>query len=147
MIEFSCREATAADVDELAELNRQLIEDEQSRNSWNKKRLAERISFWVENERFKIVVAIHRERIIAYLVYVQRPDEYEEEQTAVFMRQYFVVRDLRNQGLGKKIFTSMSEQFFAQGVTLWLDVLEHNERAQKFWSDLGFATYSRVMRK
>lgn len=129
MAEIQISQATLADVDRLAVLNKYLIEDEQHPNPMNVKQLAERMSGWLQAE-YNGYLAWIDDRIAAYCLFRDDGDYY-------YLRHLFVDRDFRRQGIA----TQLLDWMYAN---IWIDknvrlgVLSHNEGAIAFYKQYGF---------
>ena len=132
------REATALDLPLLAELNRQLIEDQRSSNPMSVVELAERMRGWLAGEYRALVFEIDG-KPVAYAVF--RPAE-----GGVQLRQFFVVRDRRRQGIGRRAFEAFRRRHVAPGAALTLEVLVHNAPGIAFWRALGFEDHALSLR-
>ena len=93
------RPATLDDCALLAELNHQLIRDEGHRNKMTVPRLEQRLKDWLASE-YAAVIFEEGGGTIAYALYREQPDE-------IYLRQLFVVRNRRRQGVGRKAFEIM----------------------------------------
>jgi len=132
------RPATQADLPLLAEMNRQLILDEGSRNPMSAVQLQERMGGWVTgNWQIRIFELPETAQVVGYAVYQLRYDEYIPENKIVYLRQMFVIREVRRQGLGRSVFTRLLEEF-PESCRVELDVLATNTEGQAFWSSVGF---------
>ena len=138
------RPATLQDVPLLARMNRQLIEDEGSRNPMDEAALAERMRGWLAGE-YTAVLFMRGEAIVGYALYQMRPDEYFPQQRYVYLRQLYVAREARRQGVGSAAFRLLREQCFPHSTPVMLDVLEHNATGRAFWEALGFRPYVTTM--
>src|SRR6516162_633841 len=88
------RHATVEDCPQLAELNHQLIQDEGHRNPMTVRELEQRLRDWLAGE-YRAVVYEEGGDVIAYALYREEPDE-------IYLRQLFVVRHRRRQGIGRR---------------------------------------------
>ncbi|MCL5998554.1 MAG: GNAT family N-acetyltransferase [Chloroflexi bacterium] len=101
MTMFIClRSATPDDVALLARMNRQLIEDEGSRNPMSLDQLEARMRCWLGGG-WSITIVLAGDEVAGYAVYQVRRDEYCPDQQLVYVRQFFIRRELRRQGIGK----------------------------------------------
>jgi len=124
------REATAEDLPLLAELNRQLIQDQRSSNQMSVAELEERMRGWLRAEYRAVVFEIDSQHV-AYALF--RLDE-----GGIHLRQFFVARAFRRQGIGRSAIESFRERFVPPGAALTLEVLVHNSAGLGFWRALGF---------
>ena len=132
------REAIDSDVPLLAELNRQLIQDQRASNTLSLDQLAERLRGWLAAEYRAALFELEAEPV-AYALF--RPAE-----SGVHLRQFFVVRSRRRRGLGREAIERFRERFVPAGAALTLDVLVHNTPALAFWRALGFREHALTFR-
>ena len=129
MAEIQITRATHADVDQLAVLNKYLIEDEQHPNSMNVQQLAERMSGWLQTEYIGYLAWID-DRIVAYCLF-------RDDGDFNYLRQLYVDRGFRRQAIATQLLDWMY-------TTIWTDkkvrlgVLAHNEGAIAFYKQYGF---------
>ena len=140
----SLRLATIDDADLLARMNRCLIEDEGSRNPMSEDQLAQRMRVWLAGE-WRAVLVLVDSAPAGYLLFCQRSDEYDPAQQEIYVRQFYVDRRRRGQGIGARAFAEIAEQYFPADARLVLDVLAQNEAGRRFWETLGFTLYSQTL--
>ena len=128
------RHASKGDLPLLAELNRQLIQDEQAQNPMSLTELKERMSQWLASEYRAVIFEVASDPI-AYALY--RPSE-----EGVYLRQFLVIRKHRRPGLGRQAIELFREQVVPTGTALTLEVLVHNEEGLAFWRALGFRKHA-----
>lgn len=128
------RRATAADCPLLGELNHQLILDEEHRNPMTVPQLVQRMRGWLEGEYAAIVFEEGGE-VVAYALYREQPDE-------IYLRQLFVVRHRRRQGLGKQAMHLLHSEIWPKTKRLTVEVLVANTAAVAFWRSVGYRDYS-----
>lgn len=137
---FSLRPAAAAGSGALAVLNRQLVEDEGSRNPMSLAELESRMRRWLE-EGWSALLISCGERLAGYCLYQIGRDAYQPDLPLVYVRHYCIARDVRGQGLGRGAFERITKVWFPPGARLTLDVLESNPSGRAFWEALGFVPY------
>lgn len=127
------RIATAEDSPTLAELNHQLIRDEGHRNPMTVAQLERRMRGWLTAGEYRAVFFEENHQVVAYALFQETDDE-------VHLRQLFVVRHRRREGVGRR---AMDELF-----RLWprdkrwtVSVLTKNTAALSFWRAIGYADY------
>ena len=135
------RRATAQDVRLLAGMNAELSRDEGAAPVGSLADYEERLRTWLDTDRYQAALAHRGDEPIAYVVWRDDPDYAD-----VFVRQFFVVREHRGQGLGRRLFEQAVDEFWA-GRLLRLDVYDSNPRGGAFWESLGFVPFSRLMRR
>src|SRR5262245_42767926 len=119
------RAATLDDCPRLAELNHQLIRDEGHRNRMTVPELERRMRGWLSDE-YRAVVYEDAGEVVAYALFREQPEE-------IYLRQLFVVRHRRSQGIGRRAVEILQSQIWPKTKRLTVDVLVANERAVRFW--------------
>lgn len=140
------RRATINDIGYLAEMNKQLIEDEKSRNPMNVQQLQVRMQTWIDSD-WSAVMIYKNDDLIGYLLYQQRRDEFEPMERVIYIRQFFVQRASRRRGFGRQAFDLIVSEYFPSDARIMLDVLASNPEALRFWEELGFATYATTLHR
>ena len=128
------RSVTQDDLDLLAEWNHQLIRDEGHRNPMTIPELKERMLGWLEGEYIAVMFLLDDEPV-AYSLYRERLDE-------IYLRQFFVRRDLRRQGIGRQAIALLREKIWSQDKRLTVEVLTANRSGVAFWHSVGYQDYS-----
>jgi len=126
--------ASAEDIPLLAELNHQLIQDECASNPMSVAELSTRMRAWLQGD-YRTVIFERDSEPIAYALF--RPSE-----EGLYLRQFFVDRAHRRQGVGRHAIELFREQVVPSGQPLLLEVLVHNEGAIAFWQRLGFRRHA-----
>jgi len=138
------RSADEADLPLLAQMNKCLIEDEGSRNPMSLDQLADRMRGWLlGNWHLKLFATDGG--AVGYAVYQARRDEYFPEQTIVYLRQFYIEREMRGQGLGTAAFRALAAEHFPPGSRVVIDALASNPRGHDFWRHVGFEPYCTTM--
>ena len=127
------RFATDSDLDLLAEWNHQLIRDEGHRNPMTVPELRERMRGWLGGE-YKAVIFGPEADPVAYALY-------RETATEVYLRQLFVRRDRRREGIGRAAMEVLRSQVWPRRKRLTVEVLTANLRAVAFWRSIGYKDY------
>jgi ribosomal protein S18 acetylase RimI-like enzyme len=132
------RIATLDDVPMLARMNRQLVEDEKHRNrlksdAW----LEDRMRQFLTGEYEAVVFEID-DHPVAYALYRQHPDH----EDTVYLRQIFVDRSHRRQGIGREAMRILKETVWPANKRITVEVLVGNQMAQSFYEASGFKPYS-----
>lgn len=146
---FFLRSATAEDVPHLAAMNQRLIEDESSRNPMDGAQLKQRFRLWL-NAPWGVELFHAGEDgkdTVGYCVYRTQRDAYRPGQPVVYIRQFYIERERRRQGIGRQAFILLRTTRFPAGADITLEVLARNERGQAFWGSLGFGAYSVTMKR
>jgi GNAT superfamily N-acetyltransferase len=145
-VTLTARLAGSDDVNRIAEMNLQLIADEGSGNPMDVPALAARLRGWLA-EGWEAVLFEQGGRVCGYAIYRLQRDEYDEAQTAAYLRQFFICRDRRREGIGRQALELLEERLLPPSSILELDVLEHNRSARAFWEATGFRSAYTRMRK
>ena len=132
---FACLD----DVAILAEMNRQLIEDEGHRNSMTVEELDDRMRRWLLTD-YQAVVFQQGTEALGYALFKQEPDW-------LYLRQFFVRREKRRQGIGRNAITWLLKNVWRDAKRIRLDVLVGNSAAIQFWRSVGFADYCLTMER
>lgn len=127
------RRATPDDCVLLAELNHQLIRDEGHRNRMTIPELEQRLKGWLASE-YAAVIFEDGKDVVAYALYREQAEE-------IYLRQLFVVRNRRRQGLGRQAVEILRARIWPQHKRLTVDVLVHNTAAVAFWRAAGYKDY------
>ena len=132
------RGAALADVPLLARMNRQLAEDEGHRNrfqsdAWFEERMR---GFLAGN--YRAVLFEDGGKTAAYALYA---DDGERSDT-IHLRQIFVDRARRRQGLGREAMRILREEIWPKGKRITVGVLSGNQAAIDFYRAIGFQPYA-----
>lgn len=137
MAELRYRRATPADAAYLADMNRLLIQAEGHRNPMNPAELTQRMRNWLADEYEAILFRVDQE-VVAYALYRREADH-------IYLRQFFVHRRHRRQGIGRRAIELLKSEIWPATRPIRVEVLVHNEPAREFWQAVGFAAYSIVL--
>lgn len=127
------RRATLADCPLLADLNHQLLRDEGHRNKMTVPELEQRMRGWLASEYVAILFE-QDGQVVAHALYREQPQE-------IYLRQLFVARNRRRQGIGRKAIEILRTQVWPKDKRLIVDVLVHNTTAIAFWRAVGYQDY------
>src|SRR5262245_7157097 len=130
---MTSRRATLNDCALLAELNHQLIRDEGHPNRMTVPELEQRMRGWLAAEYVAVLFEEEGE-VVAYALYHEGMQE-------TYLRQLFVVRDRRRQGIGRRAFEMLRAEFLPANKRLTVDVLVQNTAAVAFWRSVGCRDY------
>lgn len=133
------RRAADADVPLLAELNRQLIEDEGHANPMSPIELENRMRAWLVRP-YTAVLFTGGGRVVGYALY-------RSETTGIFLRQFFICRDRRRRGCGRAAIDLLFQRVWPDGTMVTLEALCTNHAGIAFWHALGFEDYSLTLRR
>lgn len=127
------RPATVDDCPRLAELNHQLIRDEGHRNRMTVAELEQRMRGWLAGE-YRAVLYEDGWEVVAYALFREQPEE-------IYLRQLFVVRHRRGQGIGRRAVDTLRTQVWPKTKRLTVEVLVANQRGVAFWRAVGYTDY------
>lgn len=96
--------------------------------------LVQRMRGWLEGEYVALLFEEGGE-VVAYALYREEPDE-------IYLRQLFVVRHHRRQGLGKQAMHLLRSEIWPKTKRLTVEVLVANAAAVAFWRAIGYRDYS-----
>jgi predicted acetyltransferase len=127
------RFASVGDCSMLAAWNYQLIRDEGHRNPMDVWELEERMRGWLASSEYQSIIFEESEPV-AYALFRETDDE-------IYLRQFFVVRHRRREGIGSRAIAQLFASWPKQ--KRWtVSVLTKNTPAVAFWQSLGYADYA-----
>ena len=126
--------ATPADCLLLAEWNHQLIRDEGHRNPMTIAALETRLRGWLAGEYRAVIFEREGVRVACAL--------YREQAGEIYLRQLFVAREHRRQGIGRQAVQILRAQVWPANKRLTVEVLTRNTDGVAFWRSVGFTDYS-----
>ena len=129
---LSWREASASDLDLLADWNHQLIREEGHRNAMTVEQLRERMRKWLQGEYRAVVFSF--DQPVAYALF-------KREEDRIYLRQFFVWREQRRAGIGRAAFALLQKQIWPSDLRLVVEVLCHNQPGVAFWHSVGYRDY------
>ncbi len=124
------------DIEMLAMLNKQLIDDEKSNNPMSIKELEERMKGFLTTDYEAYLFKVD-EDIIGYALV-------KTDCTPLYLRQFLINRKYRRQHYGTEAFHILMEYLGANKMDI--EVLPWNETGKHFWESCGFREISRCMR-
>ena len=124
------------DVDRLAELNKQLIEDEKSDNKMNMQELRSRMEMFLQTD-YSAYFFWENNEVVGYALV-------NEHSKPVYLRQFLIERKYRRNHLGSKAVELLINELAVSEMDI--EVLSWNETGLKFWENCGFVERSRYMR-
>jgi GNAT superfamily N-acetyltransferase len=133
------RIAEDKDLDLLAEWNHQLIRDEGHRNPMTVPELKERMKNWLLGE-YTAIIFYEGTEPAAYTLFREQADE-------IYLRQFFVKRGRRRQGIGKEAIEILMRQIWNHSKRLTVEVLCHNHEGIAFWKAVGYKEYCLTLEK
>ncbi len=135
-LRMEIKKCTLEDVSQLAVLNKQLIEDEQSNNSMTVEELEERMIGFLNTE-YDAYFFILEEVVIGYALV-------KHTCTPLYLRQFLIAREYRQRHYGTEAFHVLLGHLRVERMDI--EVLPWNERGMQFWESCGFKEISRYMR-
>lgn len=132
--EITWRLAAPADAAILAPWNHQLIHDEGHRNPMNVAELEERMRGWLSAD-YQAAIFSASGSDVGYALFLREP-------TSIYLRQFFIARDRRRNGLGRACFAALRRDLWPKNVRLTVSVLTGNKPAIAFWHAVGCIDYS-----
>lgn len=129
------RLATADDAPLLADVNRQLIQDEWGGGGMSLERLEERMRRWITEGDYTAVLFLEDGQTVAYsLVSV--------DEDSAFIRHFFVLHEHRGRGVGRRAIEVLFRDVIHPTMRVTLDVLASNHGGLAFWRSVGFRDYA-----
>ncbi|MGE5194457.1 MAG: N-acetyltransferase family protein [Deltaproteobacteria bacterium] len=133
------RFAAASDAAILAGMNHQLIRDEGHRNPMTVAELEDRMRGWLEGE-YRAVIFEQDVQPTGYALF-------RNEAEFVYLRQFFVCRAFRRQGVGRAAMHWLLVNVWNGIERVRLEVLVANSAGIAFWRALGFRDYALTMER
>lgn len=129
------RLATLDDVPLLAKLNQQLVQDERHRNArMTLQELEDRMQGFLSGA-YEAVLFSDSGETVAYALF-------RDDEDTIYLRQLFVSRDRRRQGLGREATDILRHHVWPKDKRIVTEVLCHNSVGHTFWKAVGFKEYS-----
>ncbi|QWU13577.1 Acetyltransferase (GNAT) domain-containing protein [Paenibacillus sophorae] len=136
MNNLAIKTCSETDLELLAELNRQLIEDEKHDNKMDTVQLKERMKNFLDGD-YQAYLFLEDDDVKGYALV-------HHGSSPLYVRHFFICRHCRRQGYGLAAFRKLSG--FLDTDRLDIEVMYWNERAYAFWKSLGFRERSVYMR-
>ena len=89
---------------------------------------------WLASE-YTAVIFEEKGEVVAYALYREEPEE-------LYLRQLFVARNRRRQGIGRAAMEILRTQLWPKNKRLTVSVLVQNTAAVAFWRAVGYDDYS-----
>ena len=131
------RPASLDDCPTLAALNYQLIQDEGHANPMSVRELEARMRAWLGSGEYRAVLWEDDGAVVAYAVFLETRQE-------VYLRQFFVARDRRRGGVGRRAVAELFASW-PRDKRWTVSVLAANAPAIAFWRAMGYADYDVTM--
>lgn len=135
------RRAETEDIDTLARLNIELLEDETNRRVFSLRELRERHADWVRTRAWTQDLFERDGHVVGYIVHGPNLDPSDPDQPEIYVRQFCIDRRHRRGGLGTAAIALFLAERVRPGERVTLDVLESNPAGQAFWAAAGFTPY------
>lgn len=129
------RYATQDDAPLLADINRQLIQDEWGGGGMSLERLESRMRRWIADGDYTAVLFQEGQETVAYTLVSLDED-------SAFIRHFFVLHGHRGRGVGRRAVETLFREIVPPAVRTTLDVLASNEGGRAFWQAVGFRDYA-----
>lgn len=123
------RRASVEDLEILTAMNLLLREDEKMDNNMTENEVRKRMRFFIKSKRYEVFLFQEREIIKGYIVI-------EIFRKPLYIRQFFVKREFRRQGIGTCVLDMILQYFNTKEIDV--DVLVWNTNAIAFYEKYGF---------
>lgn len=133
---ISCREAGSEDCALLGRMNYQLIRDEGHGNPMTEEELAGRMRDWLSGGAYRALIFERAGVPSAYALFRAEAD------ASIYLRQFFVARECRREGVGTAAIQLLFRDVFPKGARVTVEVLAKNAAGREFWRAAGFTAYS-----
>ena len=130
---------TARDIAGIADLNRQLQQEEGAAVMCASD-LEKRLSQWLATDYHGVIFDVEAQ-LVAYALF-RDTDPFSEGEDGIFLRQFFVVASERRKGIGRAAFTLLLNEIWPPGKRIFLEALSSNPSGHAFWQSMGFKPYS-----
>lgn len=127
------QKANSTDLRDLAVMNHRLIRDEGHRNPMTVLQLQKRMLGWLKKD-YRAWIFKENGESIGYCLF-------RDDRDFLYIRQFYVERNVRGKGIGKRALIWMMKNVWKRARTLRLDVLVKNTRGISFWRASGFKDY------
>lgn len=130
------RPAAHDDLDMLARMNKQLIEDEKHDNKMDTDQLKDRMRRFIEGN-YKAFLFLKDGEVVGYALVDMTRDP-------LYIRQFFISREHRRHGYGRAALSGLLKLLGTSRADI--EVLWWNETGIRFWKSMGFKERSIHMR-
>jgi ribosomal protein S18 acetylase RimI-like enzyme len=121
----------------LAELNKQLYEDEKNDKIPSLEDIKATLRFAIQQNSIAYLF-VESNEIVGYALVRLQPSPY-------YLSHFFICKNMRRKHLGTAAFQLLMSELNTDSIDL--DVFYWNERGQAFWRSLGFKERCIIMRK
>ena len=129
------RYADVSDAPFLADINRQLIEDEWDGGGMSLERLESRMRRWLSEGDYQAVLFQEDGADVAYSMV-------SVDEDSAYIRHFFVLHEHRGRGVGRRAIEVLLREVIPPTVRVTLDVLASNRTGHAFWRSVGFGDYA-----
>lgn len=141
------READRADHAMLARMNLHLRQDEGIHATLTLKEMEERFERFQDVDGYSVEIFMLADGPVGFVTYRIEADDSLKGVTRIYVRQFFITRDMRRTGLGRACLELLLHKRVSKPNTVRLEVLETNPNGMAFWMAAGFSGYSRIMER
>ncbi len=134
--DFAIIKCTDNDLNQLALMNKQLIEDEKHDNPMNVDQLKVRMRDFLHTD-YKAYKFVAGDDVVGYALV-------NDQKSPLYLRQFFICREYRRLGYGKLAFEELLVKLHTTEIDI--EVMFWNEAGYGFWKSLGFKERSVYMR-
>lgn len=135
--DITFRTAGHDDASLLAALNRQLILDENHRNTMSLAELEHRMRQFLDAD-YQATLIESVGQVVGYALC-------RNEAEHLYLRQFFIRPEFRRRGIGRLAVAWLKERAWRNHTRVRLDVLVTNPAAIAFWRSVGFSDYCLTM--
>ena len=126
--------ANGTEVDLLAQLNRQLDEDEPHPYPLPLSALTERMARWIDSGEYEVLLFRRGDRVTGYAAW-------RVEDRGAYLRHFFICRDQRRQGWGRAAMQLLRREVFPKDRPVQIEAAIGNKAGIAFWRALGFVEF------
>ena len=126
--------ANDTEVDLLAQLNRQLDEDEPHPYPLPLSALGERMARWIGSGEYEVLLFRRGDRVTGYAAW-------RVEDRGAYLRHFFICRDQRRQGWGRAAMQLLRREVFPKDLPVQIEAAVGNKAGIAFWHAIGFEDF------
>ena len=130
--------ANDTEVDLLAQLNRQLDEDEPHPYPLPLSALRERMARWIGSGEYEVLLFRRGDRVTGYAAW-------RVEDRGAYLRHFFICRDQRRQGWGRAAMQLLRREAFPKDLPVQIEAAIGNQAGIAFWHAIGFEEFGLSM--
>ena len=130
--------ANDTEVDLLAQLNRQLDEDEPHPYPLPLSALGERMARWIGSGESEVLLFRRGDRVTGYAAW-------RVEDRGAYLRHFFICRDQRRQGWGRAAMQLLRRDVFPKDLPVQIEASIGNKAGIAFWHAIGFEDFGLSM--